>query len=190
MRHRVASKHFNRDTNHRKMLFRNLVRSLIEHGEIVTTVAKAKETRRVADRLIHTALVDSVATRRQLHTFFGQRDVVNTLVEKIAPAMKKRVSGFTTLVWLGKRRGDNVELVKLSLVEQRLERHTLKSKAERPKRTKKVGKKKSSKKLAAKRASQAKRLSVVQKLAQKETAKPRLSMPVAQRVQRTTAKGK
>ena len=87
MRHRIANKHFNRDSNHRKMLMRNLVRALVEHGEIVTTVAKAKETRRLADRLIHTALVDSVSVRRRLHVFFGQRDVVNTLVEKNTPTI-------------------------------------------------------------------------------------------------------
>ena len=56
MRHRVTSHHFNRDTNHRKLLLRNLVRALVEHGEIVTTEVKAKETRRLADRLIHRAL--------------------------------------------------------------------------------------------------------------------------------------
>src|SRR3972149_6235021 len=176
MRPRVTSHHFNRDTNHRKLLLRKWVRALVEHGEIVTTEVKAKETRRLADRLIHRALTHSVSARRQLHVFFGARDVVNTLVEKIAPTMKKRASGFTTLVRLGKRRGDNVEMVRLSLVEQREERHTLKSKVERPKRARKTTKKKVSQKLAAKRASQAKRLSVAEKLTQKETAKPRRAL--------------
>jgi large subunit ribosomal protein L17 len=107
MRHRVTSKQFNRDTNHRKALLKNLVRSLIEEGLIVTTEAKAKETKRVADRIIHKAQTDSIATRRGLHRFFGQRDVVNTLVDRVAPAMKDRVSGFTTIAPMGNRRGDN-----------------------------------------------------------------------------------
>ena len=95
----------------------NLVRSLVEHGSIETTEAKAKETRRLADKLISTAKNDSITTRRELHKFFGKRDAVNTLVDRIAPLMKKRDSGFTTLVKTGKRRGDNVAMFRLSLVE-------------------------------------------------------------------------
>jgi len=127
MRHRVKTKQFNRDTNHRKMLIRNLVRSLVEHGEIVTTEAKAKETKRWADKLISQAQRDSLNTKRQLHTFFGTRDVVNTLVGKIVPAMGKRTSGFSRITHLGKRRGDNTAMVKLSLVEKPEKLGTLKS---------------------------------------------------------------
>lgn len=118
MRHRVSKKHFGRDTNNRKALIRNLVRALVERGEIVTTVAKAKEIKRVSDKLISKAQDDSVETRRILHRFFGKRDVVNTLVTKIAPAMGKRSSGFTRVVKLGKRRGDNAEVAKLGFVEK------------------------------------------------------------------------
>lgn len=185
MRHRVASKQFNRDTNHRKHLLRNLVRSLIEHGEITTTAAKAKETKRLADRLIGMAKTDSVAVRRQLHTFFGKRDVVSTLVEKIAPLMKKRASGFSKVSKLGKRRGDNVEMVKLSLVEQREVNHTLKSHVERPKRVKKPAKK------AAKKATK----KVVKPQSTKVTVQRDVKATQAARsttkvTQRTTAKGK
>jgi large subunit ribosomal protein L17 len=202
MRHRVKSKQFNRDTNHRKMLVRNLVRSLIEHGEIVTTLQKAKETRRWSDRLIHTAKTDSVAVRRQLHAWFGRRDVVSTLVEKIAPAMKKRQSGFTTIARLGKRRGDNTELVKLSLIEQRAERHTLKAKVDRPIKRRKVAKigKRSvvsktaaralaKKKAEAKKAAQVRQPALAQK-AQKDSKKPVRVVPVGMTIRRTTAKGK
>lgn len=118
MRHRVQSLQLNRDTNHRKHLLRNLVRELVEHGAIVTSSVKAKETKRWADKLIGKAQDDSIATRRVLHRFFGKRDVVNTLVERVAPAMKDRKSGFTTLKSIGVRRGDNTQLVKLSLMVQ------------------------------------------------------------------------
>ncbi len=118
MRHRVKTKQFNRDTQHRKALLVNLVRALVEQGHIVTTKEKAKEVKRHADVVIGKALNDSLHTRRILHQFFGKRDVVNTLVEKIAPAMKNRVSGFTTLKTVGKRRGDNSLMVKLELVEK------------------------------------------------------------------------
>lgn len=116
MRHRVHSLQLNRDTNHRKHLLRNLVRELVEHGAIVTTLVKAKETRRIADRLIGKAQTDDIATRRLLHRFFGKRDVVNTLVDRVAPAMKDRISGFTTISKVGTRRGDNTDMVKLQLM--------------------------------------------------------------------------
>lgn len=130
MRHLVQKRHFNRDTNHRKHLLRNLVRSLVEMGEITTTVAKAKETKRISDKLISRAGQNTLATRRVLHRFFGKRDVVNTLVESIAPAMADRKSGFTTLTKVGKRRGDNTEMAKLSLVIKPENLGTLKSKKE------------------------------------------------------------
>ncbi len=118
MRHRIKGKKLNRDTNHRKMLLRNLVRSLVEVGEITTTEAKAKETKRLADKYIGKAKADTVATRRVLHSFFGKRDVVNTLVERVAPLFGDRASGFTTLKKAGTRRGDNTGLVTLALVKK------------------------------------------------------------------------
>lgn len=116
MRHRVAKKHFNRDTNNRKALLKNLLRSLIEQGEVVTTTSKAKEIKRLMDKTVHRAKTDSVENRRLLHKIFGRRDVVNTLVDRIAPAMKDRVSGFTTIAKEGIRRGDNAGLSRLKFV--------------------------------------------------------------------------
>ncbi|HYD35295.1 MAG TPA: 50S ribosomal protein L17 [Vitreimonas sp.] len=127
MRHRIAHKHFNRDTNHRKALLKNLVRSLIEQGEITTTVEKAKEVRRVADKLISQAKEGSMAVRRTLHRFFGRRDAVNTLVDRVAPALNDRTSGFTRLSVSGKRRGDNATLATLTLVNKPATLGTLKS---------------------------------------------------------------
>jgi large subunit ribosomal protein L17 len=129
MRHRRHVKRLNRDTNHRKMLFRNLVRSLVESGEIVTTEVKAKETQRIADKLIGKAKTDSLATRRTLHQFFGRRDVVNTLVDTVAPVFATRVSGFTRITTVGTRRGDNTKVVTLSLVEKPAKLGTLKKAA-------------------------------------------------------------
>jgi len=166
MRHQSGTKHFNRDTNHRKMLIRNLVRSLVEHGEITTTEAKAKETKRWADRLINKAQTDTVETRRRLHRFFGTREVVNTLVERIAPAMGKRTSGFSRIARLGKRRGDNVELVTLSLVEHPKGIGTLKSGTDHSKRR---PAKKASKPAAKKSATNKKKPAA--KKAAKKTAK-------------------
>lgn len=127
MRHRVSTKTFGRDTNERKALFKSLLMALFEHGSITTTRAKGKAVKSLADKYLHKALVDSVSTRRQLHKVFGRRDVVNTLVDRLAPAFKGRQSGFTSLQVVGVRRGDNTPMVKLSLVDRPEVLHTLKS---------------------------------------------------------------
>ncbi len=127
MRHRVQRHHFNRDSKHRVALLKNLLRALIEHGSIVTTTAKAKEIKKLVDKLITKAKEDSLAAKRQLHAYFGKRDVVNTLVEKIVPLSADRQSGYTVLIDLGKRRGDNAQLAKLSLISMPESLHTLKA---------------------------------------------------------------
>jgi large subunit ribosomal protein L17 len=118
MRHRVQAKHFNRHANARKGLFKGLVRELVEHGSITTTKQKAKAIKGIADKIVSTAQAGDLAARHLLHRFFGARDVVNTLVDRVAPAMSSRVSGFTTMSDIGIRRGDSAELVKLSWTQQ------------------------------------------------------------------------
>lgn len=116
MRHRVASHQFNRHTKGRKALLMNMVRSLLETGSVTTTKAKAIELARIADKVIARAQRNDLTSRRVLHRFFGKRDVVNTLVDTIAPAFADRKSGFTTMSVLGTRRGDAALLAKVSLV--------------------------------------------------------------------------
>lgn len=127
MRHRVSKRKFNRDTNARKALMTGLLRQLVLHGAVVTTQAKSKELKRQADKIISRAKKDTIAVRRLLHRTFGKRDVVNTLVERVAPKFSDRNSGFTTNRSLGKRRGDNVELVRVSLLTMPDRVGTLKS---------------------------------------------------------------
>lgn len=117
MRHNVAGKKLNRDIKQRKALFKNLITALIEHGEIKTTEAKAKAIRGIADKLIHKAKEGTVAARRVLASFFGTRQVVNKLVDEVAPVMKDRDSGFTRIVRMSDtRRGDNATVVRMELV--------------------------------------------------------------------------
>ena len=127
MRHRVKAKTLQRNTKQRKALLRELLRSLFEHGEIVTTQAKAKEVKRLSDKMIARAKKNTIASKRLLHRDFGKRDVVNVLVDKIAPVFKDRNSGFTTIQKVGKRRGDNTLLVRLSLIKKPENMGTLKS---------------------------------------------------------------
>lgn len=116
--HQVKKTTLGKDTQHRQAFLRNGLRNLITHGQIKTTKAKAKELKRWADKLIYRAQTDTPASRRQLHRFFGKRDIVNTLVERIAPLFKKRHSGFTRIKPYGIRRGDNTKLVVLELIKK------------------------------------------------------------------------
>ena len=118
MRHRVADKKFNRTSNERKALFSGLLRNLTEHGEIVTTLAKAKAVKRLADRMVSQAKTNTVASRRVLHKKFGKRDMVSTLVETVAPAMADRTSGYVSVIAIGPRRGDNTPMAKLAFVHK------------------------------------------------------------------------
>lgn len=126
MKHRVKAKHFNRDNSSRKALLKSLLRDLFKHGEIKTSEARTKEVRRLADKLISTASKNTLAARRDLHKFFGRRDVVNALVDKIVPAFGEKKSGFTALEKLAPRRGDNTVLFKLSLLTGDLKLSSLK----------------------------------------------------------------
>jgi large subunit ribosomal protein L17 len=135
MRHRVADKKFNRNANARKALFTGLLRNLAEHGSIVTTRARAKAIKPLVDRMVSQAQDSSLASRRLLHETFGKRDVVNTLVDVIAPKMKDRTSGFTRIIPFGNRRGDNTPMVKMEFSDKP-ENLSLSSGKEYPKKVK------------------------------------------------------
>lgn len=155
MRHRVKTRQFNRNTNQRKALLRELVRSLVSVGTISTTKAKAKEVQRITDKLIVKAQKNSVPARRKLHQFFGKRDIVNTLVDRVAPAMGDRNSGFTRIVELGKRRGDNATLVELQFVTAITEKGLKKpAEAKKKQAAKKSAPTKKASKPAAKKSAQ------------------------------------
>jgi large subunit ribosomal protein L17 len=141
MKHRVKIKHFNRDTHSRKALLRNSLRGLIEHGQIETSEARAKEIRRLADKLISRAQKGNLATRRQIHRFFGKRDVVNTLFDRVVPAIAERKSGFCSLEKLANRRGDNMPVYRLSLLVEEKTWKSLKNDSKKPEKKTKTVKK-------------------------------------------------
>lgn len=117
MRHRVRGKKLNRTPKHRQALVKNLVGSLMEHGEITTTQVKAKVVKSRFDRLVTLAKKDTLSSRQRLHRFFGKRQLVNALVDKITPQLKNRISGYTTIQRLHQRRGDDTILSRLSFVD-------------------------------------------------------------------------
>ncbi len=157
MRHRVKSKSFNRDTKARKAMFKNLLANLFEHGAIETTSQKAKQVKRLADKLISRAKPGTVQARRLLEGFFGSKQVVNHLVDGVAPAMQDRNSGFTRMTRIGRRRGDDADMVLIELVNQpvaKSEKTEAKEEAQPAKKAEKT--EKAEKKTTKKSASSAK----------------------------------
>lgn len=116
MRHRVQGTAIGRDTQHRSALIRNLLISLFEHGSIETTELKAKVVKRMADKVITKGKPGDLAARRNLESFFGQRQIVNLIMGSILPAVTDRTSGFTRSTHLGRRRGDDANMMKVELV--------------------------------------------------------------------------
>ncbi len=117
MRHRKAGRKLGRNTAHRKALLRNMVTALFEQGRIQTTDAKAKEVRRVAEKLITKARRGTLHARRQALAYVRGRDAVARLFEEIAPRYRERPGGYTRIIKLGRRRGDNAPLSILELVD-------------------------------------------------------------------------
>ena len=121
MRHRRAGRKLNRNINQRKALFKNLISALIMQGRIRTTEAKAKAIRVLVDRLISRARQGTLAARRLVAAFLPDKQVVNKLVDEVAPKLKQRPGGFTSFTRVERRRGDNAVVVEVELLDQALE---------------------------------------------------------------------
>jgi large subunit ribosomal protein L17 len=117
MRHQRAGRKLGRDAAHRKALYANLTASLIEHGRIKTTVAKAKEVRPVAEEMITLGRRGDVPARRQALKFLRSQDVVHMLFSDVAPRFADRPGGYSRIVKLGPRQGDAAEMAYLELVD-------------------------------------------------------------------------
>ena len=117
MRHLKSGRHFSRDHNARKALMRNLCTSLLEHGRITTTEAKAKELRRWVDRLITEAKADDVAARRRVARDVSNADVADKLFSNLMPRLRERPGGYTRIIHKGNRLGDAAPMVVIELVD-------------------------------------------------------------------------
>lgn len=118
MRHRLRGKKLSRHHHHRKALFKNLIKALIVHGEVKTTESKAKAVRILVEKLITKSKAGTVHARRLVGNFLQSRNVVNRLVDEVAPLFKGRPGGYTRITRLGERKGDNAMMVKLELVHK------------------------------------------------------------------------
>ena len=118
MRHRQSGRQLNRNSSHRQAMFRNMASSLVKHGVIKTTVAKAKELRRVVEPLITLAKTDSVANRRLAFARTQDKEVVGILFNELGARYQERPGGYTRILKCGFRTGDKAPMAYVELVDR------------------------------------------------------------------------
>jgi large subunit ribosomal protein L17 len=117
VRHQRAGKKLGRDSAHRRALYANLACSLIEHGRIRTTEAKAKAVKPFAEQMITLGKRGDLAARRRAISELRSQDIVHALFADVAPRFAERPGGYTRIVKLGPRQGDAADMVYLELVD-------------------------------------------------------------------------
>jgi large subunit ribosomal protein L17 len=121
MRHRAAHRKLGRTTAHRKSLLRNLAASLISHGRIRTTEAKAKELRPFVEKLVTLGKRDSLHARRRALSILPKKDVVHKLFAEVSPRFSERPGGYTRILKLAHRQGDGAALAFIEFVDYKFE---------------------------------------------------------------------
>jgi large subunit ribosomal protein L17 len=116
MRHRKAGRKLNRTAAHRKAMLRNMVTSLLEHERIVTTVPKAKETRRIAEKMITLGKRGDLHARRQAMAYIRSKGVVAKLFDELSGQYADRQGGYTRIIRTGNRYGDAAPMAIVELV--------------------------------------------------------------------------
>jgi len=116
MRHLVKGRKLRRPTEHRLALLRNLVTSFLEKERIKTTLAKAKETRPLAEKMITLAKRNTLHARRRALAFLRKEEVVTKLFDQLGPRFAERPGGYARLVKLGPRQGDGAPMAMLELI--------------------------------------------------------------------------
>jgi len=117
MRHRKARHLLNRFTSWRKATIVSLAKNLFKYQRIKTTLARAKACQPLAEKIISLAKQDGLFSKRRIYKLLGEHSLVSLLSKDIAPRFKNRTSGFTRIIKLGKRRGDDANLVIFELTE-------------------------------------------------------------------------
>jgi large subunit ribosomal protein L17 len=118
MRHRAKNRQLSRTSSHRKALLSNMATSLFKHGAIVTTVAKAKELRPVAEKLITLARRGDLHARRLVERRIREKEVSSNLFKEIGPRFAARPGGYTRIIRLGHREGDGAETARIELLAE------------------------------------------------------------------------
>jgi large subunit ribosomal protein L17 len=117
MRHRAQGRKLGRTSAHRKAMFRNQLTALFTHERITTTVPKAKELRPMAERMVTLARTGTLANRRRILEMVPDKEVVKRLFDDIAPRFADRPGGYTRIVRVGRRRGDNAEMAIIEFID-------------------------------------------------------------------------
>jgi len=118
MRHRMSGRKLNRSSSHRRAMFANMTVSLLRHEQIITTLPKAKELRRVADRVITLGKRGTLHTRRQAAAILGDDVLVRKLFGPLAERYRDRSGGYTRVLKAGFRYGDNAPMAVIELVDR------------------------------------------------------------------------
>ena len=117
MRHKLTGRRLGRNSATRRALFRIMVTDLLKHGRIKTTVAKAKEIRPLAEKMITLGKKGTLHDRRQAAAFITEKSIVKSAFDDIAPRFKERAGGYTRITRLGVRAGDAAEMALIELVD-------------------------------------------------------------------------
>ncbi len=117
MRHMKRVKKFNRTTAHKKAMFSNMMISLFEYGKIKTTTTKAKELRRLSEKIITRAKENTLHNKRIVMSRIKNRYIVAKLFDEIAPVYKDVNGGYTRMYKLGRRPGDGAEISLIELID-------------------------------------------------------------------------
>ncbi len=117
MRHRVHGRKLGRTTAHRTAMFRNQLTALFTHERITTTLAKAKELRPMAERMVTLAGTGTLPARRKVLTMVPDKEVVRRLFDDIAPRFSDRPGGYTRIMRLGRRHGDSAEMAMIEFID-------------------------------------------------------------------------
>jgi len=118
MRHGLTGRQLSRNTPHRWAMLRNMAASLLRHETIKTTVPKAKELRRYVEPLITLGKTDSQANRRRAFARLRDAEVVDKLFDELGPRFKARPGGYTRILHMANRAGDNADMALMALVDQ------------------------------------------------------------------------
>jgi large subunit ribosomal protein L17 len=118
MRHKKLGRRFSRDSAHRQAMFSNMAASLIKHEQIVTTLAKAKDLRRVMDKYITLAKRGDLNSRRIAASRMGDEAMVKKLFDTLAPRYKDRAGGYTRVMKAGYRYGDSAPVAVIEFVDR------------------------------------------------------------------------
>ena len=118
MRHNKSGRRLGRNSSHRAAMMRNMVTSLLDHEKITTTTTRAKELRKIAEKMITLGKRGDLHARRQALQVIRDRKVVGKLFEMVALRYKDRPGGYTRILKLGNRHGDNAPICQIELVEE------------------------------------------------------------------------